>query len=112
MDTKNDADSLDNALKIMNNLFQLTEEFVNDTPDDGNQNQPNASTLSSSTSSKPNDSSAPGLTFPKLPDPDTFFESIVTNSKTTLESSTITLLYHYHFRCLSHNQFICTSFHL
>uniref|UniRef100_A0A8D8WST8 Uncharacterized protein n=1 Tax=Cacopsylla melanoneura TaxID=428564 RepID=A0A8D8WST8_9HEMI len=88
MDTKNDADSLDNALKIMNNLFQLTEEFVNDTPDDGNQNQPNASTLSSSTSSKPNDSSAPGLTFPKLPDPDTFFESIVTNSKTTLESST------------------------
>lgn len=31
-DSKEKTDNLDNAMKIMNNLFMLTEEFVQDNP--------------------------------------------------------------------------------
>ncbi|XP_008473071.2 uncharacterized protein LOC103510201 [Diaphorina citri] len=87
MDSDNKEDSLDNALKIMNNLFLLTEEFVHDNPNGGNEKDLRSGTSAEektvpSTEDKP----TRGITFPELPDPDQFLESII-SSKINSESS-------------------------
>ncbi|KAI5716372.1 hypothetical protein M8J76_005332 [Diaphorina citri] len=87
MESDNKEDSLDNALKIMNNLFLLTEEFVHDNPNGRNKKDLKSGTSAEektvpSTEDKP----TTGITFPELPDPDQFLESII-SSKINSESS-------------------------